>query len=96
MEQSMGDHELKRLLAFRQCPLCSFDFVTGEGDRACHYGDCPGLPDELDLRCPQCYYNFLTDDLVPACGDPPTCEFALEEAPRRLEALAYWLEHQGT
>jgi hypothetical protein len=96
MRGQRQDDRLQRVLVFRQCPLCSYDISTGEGERGCHYGDCPGLPEELDLRCPTCYYNVLTDDIVPACGDPPTCTWAVEEAPRRLELLAAWLEHQGT
>lgn len=85
---------LQALLSFQQCPFCTYDLATGEGERACHYGDCPYLPEELDTRCPTCTYNFFTDDIHPACGDPPTCEFARAEAPRRVEALTYWLEHR--
>ena len=94
MKPRTREQELERLLAFRTCPLCDYKPEAGEGQRACHYGECPYLPEAMDTRCPTCLYNFLTDDLRPACGDPPTCEFARTEAPRRVEALTYWLEHQ--
>lgn len=77
----------ERLATFRRCAGCDYDFVTGEGTRSCHYGACPYLPEELDPRCPICQYNFVTDDLEPACGDPPTCDFARIEAPQRIEAV---------
>jgi hypothetical protein len=96
MEPRMRPRARERLLAFRQCPFCDYDIATGEGERGCHYGECPALPEELDPRCPTCLYNFVTDDLVPACGEPPTCEFALEVAPARLEALAWWRDRQGS
>lgn len=86
--------ELERLLSFRACPTCEYDLATGEGTRGCHYGACPYLPEALDTRCPTCQYNFFTDDLQPACGAPPSCEFALTEARARVDALTYWLAHQ--
>lgn len=94
MKPRTRQEELEQLLSFKQCPFCEHDIATGEGERGCHYYDCPYMPEALDTRCPTCLYNFATDDLVPACGDPPTCEFALNVAPQRLEALAYWLEHR--
>lgn len=93
MKQKSRQEELERLARFRRCSHCSYDVATGEGKRACHYGDCAYLPEELDPRCPTCLYNFWTDDLEPECSDPPSCEFARFEAPRRLEALSYWLQH---
>ena len=86
---------LDKLLAFHTCPFCTFDLETGEGERNCHYGECPYLPEQMNTRCPTCNYDFLTDDLVPECGDPPTCHFARTEAPLRVQALRYWLEHQA-
>lgn len=94
MKRKTHQEELDRLLQFHTCPFCRFDLATGEGERACHYSDCPYLPEALDTRCPTCMYNFFTDDLHPACDEPPTCEFAQTEAPQRVEALTYWLEHQ--
>ncbi|MGZ4103633.1 MAG: hypothetical protein ACXVQY_01620 [Actinomycetota bacterium] len=64
---------------FRQCPGCSYDFITGEGSRSCGWYDCPYLPEELKVVCPACNYNFATREGNPHCGtDPPTCEWAIE------------------
>lgn len=79
-----------RAASFRQCPSCSYDFATGEGQRGCHYYECPYLPEDLDVRCPTCLYNFHEQDGNPECGDPPDCEFAREVAPQRLANLASW------
>jgi hypothetical protein len=86
-------HRFEQLLRFEPCADCTFDFATGEGERSCHYGTCPNLPDALDVRCPQCYYNFVTRDTVPACGESPSCDFALEEAPERVRNLTAWRAH---
>lgn len=77
---------------FQQCEDCQHDFATGEGPRSCNYGTCPYLPEVLDVRCPDCLYNFYADDGNPACGDPPDCTFAKEVAPARVAALKAWLE----
>jgi hypothetical protein len=77
-------------VTFRQCPFCTYDFVTGEGRRSCHYYECPYLPEELDARCPVCLFNFAANDGAPACGDPPDCEFAREVAPQRVANLEAW------
>ncbi len=45
---------------FSQCPGCGYDFATGKGERSCAWGDCPYLPEELDVFCPQCRFNFRT------------------------------------
>jgi hypothetical protein len=81
--------------AFQQCPHCTYDLATGEGVRSCHYYDCPYLPEELNTVCPTCNFNFYTQDGQPGCGEEPTCDFARDEAPARVEALRYWVEHQG-
>jgi hypothetical protein len=80
---------------FQTCELCSYDFRTDEGERNCHYFECPNLPEVLDIWCPTCRYNFMVDDGNPACGDPPQCEFALEVAPARVAALDAWLTSRG-
>jgi hypothetical protein len=95
MKPKTRRQELEQLLEFHSCPLCSYDLGTDEGERGCHYYSCPYLPEALDTRCPTCLYNFYTDDLTPACADPPDCEFARTEALRRVEALTYWLEHRA-
>lgn len=81
-----------RILGFRTCSSCAYDVATGEGERTCHYYACPMLPEELNVVCPLCLYNFFTGEGSPACGEPPSCAFALDEAAERLEMLARWLE----
>jgi len=63
---------------FRQCPGCGFDIFTGEGVRGCAWGDCPYLPEELDVFCPECRFNFFTMEGNPPCDDELTCEYAAE------------------
>jgi hypothetical protein len=72
-------------IAFRQCPGCMYDFLTGEGARGCNWYDCPYLPEELTVCCPVCNYNFATGEGSAPCGDPPSCVWAAE-SPRRVEA----------
>ncbi|HEX6207004.1 MAG TPA: hypothetical protein VF058_01465 [Actinomycetota bacterium] len=60
-------------LEFRQCPGCGFDPATTEGEKGCHYFDCPYLPAELDVLCPQCRFDFYTGEGNPSCDDPATC-----------------------
>lgn len=83
---------VERALAFQQCPHCALDLATGEGERGCHYYECPNLPEELDVRCPTCLYNFYTDEGNPECNDAPDCEFARFTAPGRVQNLQSWLE----
>lgn len=82
--------EERRALSFQRCAQCTYDFLTGEGFRSCHYYECPYLPEVLDVRCPTCLYNFHTRDGQPECSDPPSCEFARHEAPRRVRAARRW------
>ena len=84
----------QRTLAFRQCEFCAYDLATGEGERGCHYYECPYLPEELDVRCPVCTYNFYTQDGNP-CDTPVHREFAREVAPQRVANLEAWLEATG-
>lgn len=86
------ERRLDAALDFAQCPACQHDMATREGATDCHYFGCPYLPDELNVVCPTCHYNFYSDETVPGCGDPPTCDFARDEAPDRLAALQVWLE----
>jgi hypothetical protein len=72
--------------AFQQCPGCSYDFITGEGTRSCHWADCPYLPEELKVFCPYCNYNFATGEGDPHCGEDPQCDSAKEG--RRHAVLA--------
>ena len=36
---------------FKQCPHCGLDIATGEGERGCAWGDCPYVPEELNVFC---------------------------------------------
>lgn len=84
--------ETERFLGFMQCPGCSYDLVTGEGDRSCHYYECPSLPEELDATCPTCNYSFTARDTHRACEGSEPCDFARYEAVDRLHNLHRWAE----
>jgi hypothetical protein len=70
----------ERWKRFQPCPQCSFDFATGEGERACSWGDCPYLPEELNVMCDACRFDFVTMEGNASCADPATCD---EGAPAR-------------
>jgi hypothetical protein len=63
---------------FRQCPSCGLDLITGEGERACSWGECPYLPEELNVYCESCRFNFFTMEGNSPCADPLACEHATE------------------
>jgi hypothetical protein len=63
---------------FQQCPQCSLDFGTGEGTRACAWTDCPYLPEELNVFCGYCRFDFFTMEGNSPCPDPLLCEHATE------------------
>jgi hypothetical protein len=76
---------------FRRCPHCGYDFATGEGERGCAWGDCPYLPEELNVFCAYCWFNFYTMEGNPPCPDPLTCEHGA--APRaHVENYRRWRE----
>ena len=87
--------KLERALRFEQCPSCTFDLVTREGEQACHYYACAYLPDVLDAVCPSCNYNFATGEGAAHCGDPPSCEYAMDEAPGHVAALEEWVRRHN-
>ena len=62
------------------CPGCTPTVVTAEGARPCSHYDCPGLPEELEVTCNKCMFDFAARDGQVMC-DHTTCETAL-----RLEA----------
>lgn len=66
------------LPAFRQCPGCSYDFLTGEGSRSCGWFDCPYLPEDFKVLCPACNFNYATREGDHRCDDLATCEWAIE------------------
>jgi hypothetical protein len=67
---------MARWSEFRKCPGCAYDFATGDGERACSWADCPYLPEELDVFCEGCRFNYFTMEGNPPCADPLTCEHA--------------------
>lgn len=85
----------EKVLAFTACEFCSFDLATGEGERSCHYFECPYIPEELVVTCPTCQHNFFTGEGRPECGNGSTCDFARVEAPQRVATLREWLVRQG-
>ncbi len=90
---------------FRICPGCRYDFATGEGEKACNMYDCPYLPEELDVFCAYCRFNYYTMEGNPPCEDPMRCDHRFEPLAhvenyrrwqRRLEGIRKVLaEDQG-
>jgi len=77
--------------SFRPCPDCGYDLATGEGERSCSWGECPYLPQELDVFCPNCRFNLFTMEGNSQCGRPGVCEHSAE--PRaNVTNLRAWLE----
>src|SRR5215216_662119 len=62
---------------FEQCPGCGFDIGTGERQRSCAWGDCPYLPEKLNVMC-DCRFNFFPMEGNPSCEDPLHCEHPAE------------------
>ena len=79
---------------FSKCPGCGFDIRTGEGVRGCAWGDCPYLPEELDVFCPYCRFNFFTMEGNPPCDDPLNCDHAKEPL-EHVGNLRKMAEHRG-
>jgi hypothetical protein len=95
VKAQLTERERKRALRWVQCEACDYDLATGFGERGCHYGECPYLPDALDVVCPTCRYNFAVEDGNPECGDPPRCEFAAVTVKPRLAMLDEWKAFYG-
>jgi hypothetical protein len=85
---------MARWEGFEQCPGCGLDIATGEGERSCSWGDCPYLPPELDVFCPNCRFNFFTMEGNALCGHPQTCDYAAE-ARANIENLRTWQAHRS-
>ena len=85
---------MRKWLEFRQCPHCGYDLLSGDGERGCAYGDCPYMPEELDVLCEQCRFNFLTMEGNNFCEDPLKCEYA-PVALAHVENFRRWAESQG-
>ncbi len=90
MTTPISPKQYRKAMAFTACPTCTYDIATGQGTRNCNYGECPNLPEVLDVTCPVCNFNFLARDTVPACGENPTCDFARETVGPRLKVLRDW------
>ncbi|HEX9377429.1 MAG TPA: hypothetical protein VGB19_14485 [Actinomycetota bacterium] len=69
---------MTRWTEFRSCPGCSYDFATGEGEKGCSWGDCPYLPEALNVFCDTCRFDYFTMEGNSSCEDPLTCEHAAE------------------
>jgi hypothetical protein len=69
---------MARWIEFTKCPGCGLDLATGEGERACAWGDCAYLPEELNVFCDYCRFNFYTMEGNPPCPHPLACEHARE------------------
>jgi hypothetical protein len=80
---------MPRWEGFDQCPGCGLDIATGDGQRSCAWGDCPYLPEELDILCDTCRFNFFTMEGNPPCQDPLECEHAAEPL-SHVENLRRW------
>lgn len=92
--RSHAERAYEKVLDWQQCPTCSYDITTGEGERACHWYACPYLPEDLDVFCPRCNYDFYTGEGAPECHDPPTCRYSRQVAPRHVVAVDQWLARQ--
>jgi len=80
-------------MEFRKCAGCGLDLGTGEGERACAWGDCPYLPEDLNVFCDQCRFDYYTMEGNPRCDDPLACAHA--EAPlAHVENYRRWLARQ--
>src|SRR6266540_1419135 len=53
----------------------------------------PPLPEELDVFCPQCRFNFLTMEGNFPCADPLTCEHSVEPT-SHVGNMRRWREGQ--
>ena len=81
----------ERALEFVPCDGCDWDFETGEGLTLCGHYFCPDLPEAIDVRCPNCLFNFATGASNSQCGEVHTCKFSHEQAPARVELFQRWL-----
>ena len=82
---------MRRWEGFRLCPGCSYDLATGDGERSCSWGECSYLPEELDVFCPNCRFNFFTMQGNPQCGRPGACDHSAE-ARCHVANVRTWLE----
>lgn len=62
---------------FVRCLGCTWNPFTDEGTRGCGWFECPRLPQNLEVHCPYCFFNYVTWLGNPAC-DPATCPHGAE------------------
>jgi len=79
---------MARWRGFRQCPGCGFDIATGEGGR-------PYLPEELNVFCDWCRFNFFTMEGNSPCEDPLACAHSTEPL-AHVENLRRWRAPGGS
>jgi hypothetical protein len=92
---SRKEDAMERWEGFRKCPGCRYDFATGEGERSCSWGECPYVPEAIDVFCAYCRFNYHTMEGNPSCEDPMTCLHGVE--PRsHLDNLHAWMASQPT
>jgi hypothetical protein len=72
----MKEAAMANWMEFEKCTRCGWDIGTGEGERGCSWGECAYLPEELDVYCERCRFNYFSLEGNPACEDPLTCEHA--------------------
>jgi hypothetical protein len=82
---------MPRWEGFRRCQGCGLDFATGEGVRACSWGECPYLPEQLDVFCAYCRFNFFTMEGNRTCEEPAECQHAVEPM-AHVENVRRWSE----
>lgn len=73
-----------------RCPGCSPAVLTDMNVRPCSFYDCPGLPEELEVTCDMCMYDFAAQDGQPTC-DHSTCATALR-LQEHVPIYRAWLE----
>ncbi|MDP9297160.1 MAG: hypothetical protein M3O98_00620, partial [Actinomycetota bacterium] len=66
----------------------------GEGERGCSWGECPYVPEELNVFCDYCRFDFLTMEGNSPCADPTTCEHG-EEPRSHIENVREWTRLLG-
>ena len=72
------------------CPGCTLQHAISEEAKPCSFYDCPGLPDELEVTCDLCLFDFVADDGQVKC-DHRVCETALR-LKGNVETYLAWVE----
>lgn len=78
---------------FAKCQGCGYDLATGEGTRSCSWGECPSLPEELNVFCPDCRFNFYTMEGNPPCEDQLACAHSVEPLAHVANMLRWQAQH---